>query len=167
VSTLTAFGLAVEIGDWHRLYGRRIGAYLGAPVSFASLDEAVDYVSVVAEPFGLKERADWRELVEPALRRDGARWRLHYDPAIAVPFRSITPQGAAAAEAAMWSLYDAIRAPTLIVRGERSDLLTHETLAEMQARGPRPTAVEIPGVGHAPTFMFEHEIAPLRDFLRR
>ncbi len=29
VSTLTAFGLAVEIGDWNRLSGRRIGAYLG------------------------------------------------------------------------------------------------------------------------------------------
>jgi transposase len=29
VATLTAFGLAVEIGDWHRLTGRSIGAYLG------------------------------------------------------------------------------------------------------------------------------------------
>ncbi|MEO9222219.1 MAG: IS110 family transposase [Mycobacteriaceae bacterium] len=29
VSTLTAFGLAVEIGDFHRLSGRSIGAYLG------------------------------------------------------------------------------------------------------------------------------------------
>ena len=29
VSTLTAFGLAVEIGDWDRLDGRSIGAYLG------------------------------------------------------------------------------------------------------------------------------------------
>jgi transposase len=29
VSTLTAFGLAVEIGDWSRLTGRTIGAYLG------------------------------------------------------------------------------------------------------------------------------------------
>jgi transposase len=29
ISTLTAFGLAVEIGDWHRLDGRTIGAYLG------------------------------------------------------------------------------------------------------------------------------------------
>ena len=28
-STLTAFGLAVEIGDWHRFTGRSIGAYLG------------------------------------------------------------------------------------------------------------------------------------------
>jgi transposase len=29
VSTLTAFGLAVEIGDWQRLTGSTIGAYLG------------------------------------------------------------------------------------------------------------------------------------------
>ena len=29
ISTLTGFGLAVEIGDWHRLSGRSIGAYLG------------------------------------------------------------------------------------------------------------------------------------------
>lgn len=29
VATLTAFALAVEIGDWHRLDGRSIGAYLG------------------------------------------------------------------------------------------------------------------------------------------
>jgi len=29
VSTLTAFGLAAEIGDWTRLSGRSIGAYLG------------------------------------------------------------------------------------------------------------------------------------------
>jgi transposase len=29
ISTLTGFGLAVEIGDWSRLDGRRIGSYLG------------------------------------------------------------------------------------------------------------------------------------------
>ena len=143
----------------------RIGTYVGAPITFATLDEAIDYVSVVAAPFGLKTREDWRELVEPALRRDGERWALHYDPAIAIPFKSVTTESAAAAEAAMWQLYDNIRCPTLVVRGESSDLLTHETLVEMQGRGPRPRIAEVPGVGHAPTFMFEHEIALVRDFL--
>jgi hypothetical protein len=39
VSTLTAFGLAVEIGDWHRLTGRTIGAYLGLlPIESSSTD---------------------------------------------------------------------------------------------------------------------------------
>lgn len=143
----------------------RIGTYVGAPVSFATVDEAIDYVSVVAAPFGVKQREDWRELVEPALRRDGERWVLHYDPRIAVPFKSVTPEGAAAAEAAMWKLYDAIRCPTLIVRGEHSDLLTRETLFEMQGRHASAQGAEVPGVGHAPTFMFEHEIALVRDFL--
>lgn len=39
VSTLTAFGLATEIGDWHRLTGRSIGAYLGlVPTEYSSGD---------------------------------------------------------------------------------------------------------------------------------
>ncbi|KZS69616.1 MAG: IS110 family transposase [Mycobacterium pseudokansasii] len=37
ISTLTAFGLAVEIGDWDRLSGRSIGAYLGlVPTQYSS-----------------------------------------------------------------------------------------------------------------------------------
>jgi transposase len=36
VSTLTAFGLAVEIGNWHRFDGRSIGAYLGLVPSESS-----------------------------------------------------------------------------------------------------------------------------------
>jgi pimeloyl-ACP methyl ester carboxylesterase len=143
----------------------RIGGYVGVPVSFASVDDAVDYISKVAAPFGLTRREDWVELVEPTLRRAGERWVLHYDPNIAVPFKAVTPEIAAAAEAATWKLYDQIACPTLVVRGAHSDLLSHETLVEMMQRGPRATAVEVPGVGHAPTFMHEHEIAIVRDFL--
>ena len=36
VSTLTAFALAVEIGDWHRLTGRSVGAYVGLVPSESS-----------------------------------------------------------------------------------------------------------------------------------
>lgn len=37
VNTLTAFGLAVEIGDWHRFTGATIGAYLGlVPSEYSS-----------------------------------------------------------------------------------------------------------------------------------
>jgi transposase len=39
ISTLTAFGLAVEIGDWHRFTGRTIGAYVGlVPTEHSSGD---------------------------------------------------------------------------------------------------------------------------------
>jgi transposase len=37
VATLTAFAMAVEIGDWHRLTGRSIGAYVGlVPCEYSS-----------------------------------------------------------------------------------------------------------------------------------
>lgn len=37
ISTLTSFGLAVEIGDWHRFTGRTIGAYVGlVPTEYSS-----------------------------------------------------------------------------------------------------------------------------------
>ena len=37
ISTLTAFALAVEIGDWHRFTGSSIGAYLGlVPTEYSS-----------------------------------------------------------------------------------------------------------------------------------
>lgn len=37
ISTLTGFGLAVEIGDWHRFTGRTIGAYIGlVPTEYSS-----------------------------------------------------------------------------------------------------------------------------------
>ncbi len=42
VATLTAFGWAVEIGDWHRLTGRSIGAYVGlVPSEYSSGDSRV------------------------------------------------------------------------------------------------------------------------------
>ena len=65
----------------------------------------------------------------------------------------------------LWSLYDAVRCPVLLVRGELSDLITRETANEMAQRGPRAKVVEIRGVGHAPTLLHPEQIAPVRDFL--
>ena len=38
----------------------------------------------------------------------------------------------------LWAYYDAIRYPTLLLRGADSDLLLHETAVEMTQRGPKP-----------------------------
>ena len=143
----------------------RIGAYLGKPVRFAGLEQAVDYVAAVAAPFGLRTRDEWREITEPAIRRDGDEWVLHYDPLIAMPFGAVTPQTAAAGEATMWRLYDSIGCPTLVTRGERSDLLSPKTAEEMTRRGPRARLVQFAGVGHAPMFFDDEQITVVRDFL--
>jgi pimeloyl-ACP methyl ester carboxylesterase len=55
----------------------------------------------------------------------------------------------------------------LLVRGGDSDLLTPETAQQMTQRGPKAELVELPGIGHAPTFMHEDQIAIARRFLLR
>jgi pimeloyl-ACP methyl ester carboxylesterase len=64
-----------------------------------------------------------------------------------------------------WKLWDAVRCPTLVLRGALSDILTDPIAREMQTRGPRATVIEIEGVGHAPALMDESQIAPIRAFL--
>jgi len=113
-------------------------------------------------PFGPHADAEWRFLTEVVMRRnaDGSL-RAHYDPKLAEPFRALMPEK----DLELWPLWDAIRCPTLVLRGAQSDLLTKETCAQMTQRGPKAKVVEIPGVGHAPTLMHEDQIRPVKDFL--
>ncbi|WP_420225161.1 alpha/beta fold hydrolase [Pigmentiphaga litoralis] len=101
----------------------------------------------------------------PASQEAPPAWRLHYDPAIAVAFKPMAPPVAMAAEMMLWKAFDAIHCPTLIVRGEQSDLLSAATAAEMTTRNPNAQVVEIAGVGHAPTFMSDDQIAIAENFL--
>lgn len=86
---------------------------------------------------------------------------LHYDPALAAAF-SAQPLDK---DIELWSLYDSIRCPTLVLRGACSDLLTRETAEEMSVRGPKAEIVEIAGVGHAPTLIHEDQIRVVTSFL--
>ena len=88
------------------------------------------------------------------------RWRLKYDPGIAVPFRSGPGAGGD-----LWPVWDAIRCPALLLRGAESDLLRPGDAAEMARRGPQARIVEFPGIGHAPALMAPDQIAVIEDFL--
>ncbi|WP_306397813.1 alpha/beta fold hydrolase [Telluria beijingensis] len=145
---------------------QRIGDYIGQDVRFPSFAAGAEFVKAVSASFGPHSDDEWRKLAADVLRQgsDG-QWERHYDLNLAQPFRAITPERAALDEAALWAAWDAIRCPTLLVRGEHSDLLSRETAQQMTQRGPRPRLVEIPGVGHAPTFVHDDQIAIAREFL--
>ncbi|MBV9892039.1 MAG: alpha/beta fold hydrolase, partial [Rhizobacter sp.] len=143
----------------------RIGEYIGKPLAWGSEDEAADYLLTISQGFGPHTRAQWMSLTRPMLRREGDRFRLHYDPAIGAALRAVTPEIAAAGEAALWAAYDRIRCPTLVLRGAESDVLSRETAAEMASRGPRARVHEFAGVGHAPTIVAVDQVAVVREFL--
>lgn len=144
---------------------QRIGNYIGKTPRFASLDAGAAYLRSISEGFGPHGDDDWRALSEPLFIEEDGQWRLRYDPAIGLAFASLTPELAAAGEAALWAAYDALRCPTLLIRGADSDLLSAETARAMTQRGPHARLVELPGIGHAPTLIHADQIAIVRDFL--
>jgi pimeloyl-ACP methyl ester carboxylesterase len=144
----------------------RIGEYIGQDLRFASFEAGARFVKDVSSSFGPHSDAEWHKLASDVLVQEpGGEWVRHYDIKLAKPFAAITPERAEQDQAALWAAYDAIRCPTLLLRGELSDLLSRATAEEMTRRGPKPILAEIPGVGHAPTLMHANQIAIVRDFL--
>ncbi len=147
---------------------QRIGEYLGVPIRFSSIEQGAEALRLISAGFGPHAREQWLALTQPMLKpaTDGAGgFVLHYDPAIAVPFRALTPESSAQGEAVLWQLYDAIRAETLLLRGADSDLFARETAQAMTQRGPRARLVEFAGVGHAPTLVAADQVQTVCDFL--
>ena len=93
---------------------------------------------------------------------EGGKGALAYDPAIGDNFRAGPLD-----DVDMWGFWDLIRCPTLVLRGETSDLLRQEDAEAMTQRGPKAELVEIPGCGHAPALMSADQIATVRDWLNR
>ena len=143
----------------------RIGGYVGQIRRWKTLDEAADAIWAISTGFGPHTREQWLALTEPQLKSDGDALVPRSDPDIAVPFKAITPELAAAGEAALWQTFDAVRCPTLLIRGAESDLLSRDTAREMSGRGPRARLVEFAGVGHAPMLVQPEQTNAVREFL--
>ncbi len=147
---------------------KRIGDYIGQPVSFPVLEEAVRYVRAISAPFGPHTDEEWQKLATDVLRQDkDGRWILHYDPGVAIPIKATTtPEIAQRNAALLQSTYDAIKCPTLLVRGAESDLLLPEVARAMTQSGPKAELIEFAGVGHAPMFYHADQIRVVKDFLQ-
>lgn len=145
---------------------QRMQAYVGQYGQYRDLDEVADVLRGLSQGFGPVPATLWREMSQHMTRpgKDGAL-TLHYDPAIGVNLRAMTPEIASAGEAALWALYDQIQAQTLLIRGEDSDLLAPETAMSMTARGPRAQLQVWPGFGHAPTLTGDEQTAAVSRFL--
>lgn len=95
----------------------------------------------------------------------GGRVVLDYDMRVAEPLR--VSDGTPVVD--MWPVISAFRdIPTLILRGERSDLLSAATAARMAAEiGPSAELVTVPDVGHAPVLDEPDALAGVRSLLAR
>jgi pimeloyl-ACP methyl ester carboxylesterase len=166
---LNDVGPAIE---WSSLV--RIGTYLGRSVEFDSVQQAADAMWAISTGFGAHTPEQWLALSKPMLRPvtgaksthvASSKLRLHYDPALAVPFKQATQESTHQGEKILWQMYDNISAQTLLLRGADSDLLSLHTAQAMGQRGPCAQLVEFAGVGHAPTLVAANQLAAVTDFL--
>jgi len=155
---------------WHALARLKL-MDSGAGARFADLAEVERHMRDACSTFGPLEDGQWRRLARHGSRRreDGA-YTLAYDPAIVSHMRR---SGNAGVEFGkdfllgidLWPVWDAVRCPTLVLRGEDSDLLLESTVRRMRERGPHVELVEFPGIGHAPWLMSDEQIGAVRKFL--
>lgn len=141
----------------------RIASYAGLATDFEDFEQAVDYIAKVSASFGPHSRDEWRELTRHVVVQKDGRWLLHYDPGIGQATRdamaqTVTPD--------LWPLWQAVKAPTLVLRGAESDILTVETAQRMVTERPGTTLVEFPGVGHAPSLLPAGQIDTIQAFLK-
>ena len=140
----------------------RIKTYAGNPPEFDTVTELETYLRTIYVPYGWQSDAQWRRMAETSARRlPSGKITTHYDPAMVRQF-ILHPL-----DYASWDAYDALAMPTLVLRGENSDLLSRETVQEMTRRGPRARVAEIPGCGHAPALNVPDQIDIVRDFLAK
>jgi pimeloyl-ACP methyl ester carboxylesterase len=138
----------------------RLALYVGKDPRFATLDALEAHVRYISAPFGALSDEQWRHLtVHSAKQHADGTWGFRYDPAIANAFSGELN------DIDLSAYWDAVRCPTLLLRGADSDILLRATAEAMMQRGSKATLVEFQAVGHAPMLMSDEQVTAVRDFL--
>jgi len=151
----------------------RLKGYLGSQTRYASLDDVERALRDACSQWGPITDKQWHHLAEHSAQRleDGS-WQMACDPAVGVatawgwnPDAKVGNRNLMGLE--LWTVWESIRCPTLVLRGADSEVLQPDTVARMRKSGPPTEVVELPGIGHAPSLMREDQIEIVREFLLR
>ena len=130
-----------------------IMGYLGRQPVWKTYDEAAAARPGVMAGFANVPERRWRAEVEKFYDQTDDGLRITYDPKL----RDAVIAAGAQPVPDLWPMFDALESkPLALIRGANSDLLSPETLAEMQARRPDAHVAVVPDRGHVP-FLDEPE----------
>nr|WP_294552123.1 alpha/beta hydrolase [uncultured Rhodopila sp.] len=138
-----------------------VRGFVGEDPALESLEACVAFLKSRLPPLSLHTEVSWRRMAGLTYRigPDG-RFHALWDTRIAKLMRRPPPD--------LWPLFGALKhAPILLARGEISNILLAETVAQMQARRPDMQVVTLPGIGHAPILTEPAAVEAIRAFLER
>lgn len=136
-----------------------IAGYVGIRPEYADFDAAaLGLQKAYATGFPDVSLSQWVVFARRIYRQTRDGLDLRYDPALRE-----TVLAALGSTPDLWPLFDAlVDLPVAVLRGENSDLLSAETLAEMHRRHPALKSATVRGRGHVP-FLDEPESTALID----
>jgi pimeloyl-ACP methyl ester carboxylesterase len=144
----------------------RIRAYVGRSQSWPTwLHAAQHFAEAQGHIYPRWKGDEWLAHAKRLCRiSSSGRIIFDYDLRIAEPLKAAGGE----AGADMWQVFAALHGvPSLVLRGEYSDILAPETLARMTAENPAMEAVVVPNVGHAPTLQEAEAVAAIERLLAR
>ena len=137
----------------------RLSKYVGEDVTFFSMEEAKAYFGKILASFGPMSDESWDYLVKNSIKPGNSGFVPAYDKKIKNGFLKVTN------DIDLSSIWKKVEAPTLILRGSDSDLLSKETLKEM-VKKDHVQSYEIPECGHAPSLKQESQIELINEWLK-
>jgi pimeloyl-ACP methyl ester carboxylesterase len=142
----------------------RIRGYVGKDTRFEGWNDAARAIAEHNRHLPASfTHADWVRMAHRLCREKDGEIVFEYDPAIAIPFDTAGP----APQFDMWPLFAALaQKPLLVMRGEKSDLLTAATAEKMSSVAPKAKFIVVPGVGHAPELDEPEAVAAIDEFLK-
>lgn len=139
----------------------RIANYVGNTGPFPTLEAVEQRLRSVHSAFGNLTDEQWQHLAMHGHWQDpDGQFRLAYDPAIADSIRTdVYP------DIDLGAVWASVQCPTLIIRGEDSDILPASVAESMVATHPLSSTISFTGVGHAPALMAGDQIRAIRSWL--
>lgn len=143
----------------------RIRAYLGRLREPSTMDEAVALLKAAgAERFPALGDDDWRGQAESIWSVTDGVFAPAFDPALA---KTLENADFDASLPTLWPQFDGLAGvPLMVIRGDRSDILSAETVAAMAERRPDMDIVTVAGQGHAPLLTDGSTIGRIAAFVR-
>lgn len=131
-------------------------------LNFNSLDKAEQYFRRSLQGYGAMSDEQWRHLTKCSLKpTPTGGYTLRCDPNIRIPDFTLADQQH------LWDCWQQVRCPTLLIRGEHSDILSSQTVMKMQQNHKHLSFHEILETGHAPSLATVEHIELIEQWLNK
>jgi pimeloyl-ACP methyl ester carboxylesterase len=142
----------------------KIVKYAAQIAKFDDLISAKQHLKIIYSQFGITDEKDWDHLVKHSftLGKDG-KYVMNYDPMIV---HGVEIDPTKVKDVDIWSIWNKIKCPLLVIHGALSNILQKSTLEQMR-KTRNFDLYTIDYAGHAPALTTKDQISAISSWLKK